>query len=113
MIDGQMSIFDWMPTLKTEPAVGEYVETHGAIICHIMRPHYIGEKVVMDKSTNIHKWYQVGILEKYFNCNGVMRAVVYDGSKQRNLIDFYSGVNIYECLPWDAYPKRMEAIGRR
>ena len=44
-LPGQMSIFDLI-----EPEVGEYVTTHGAVICHIMRPGYIGKKVVYDVS---------------------------------------------------------------
>lgn len=121
---GQMSIFDWMPTAQAEPAVGEWVEKHGAVISHIMLESYIGEKIVMDKSTTSHEWFRVGILEKivpdiYYELydNGEyrqvpsVRLVVYDGGKQRNLITMYPGINVYECLPWDAYPERMKAIG--
>lgn len=61
---GQMSIFDYMPLLQPEPAPGEYVENCGAIICHIMRHGYIGQKVVYDCSTQSHKWLRVGVLEK-------------------------------------------------
>ena len=119
-MNGQMTIFDFMPTVQTEPDVGEWVESHGAVIPAIMRKSYIGKKVVMDKSTVSRRCYKVGILEKvvpavYYH-NGKMvecdRSIVYDGSKQRNLITHYPGVNIYECLPWDAYPERMKAIGR-
>lgn len=108
----QMTIFDWMPTLQQEPKVGEYVDTHGANICHIMRPSYIGQKVVYECSTQSHEWWRVGILEKYFLCGGVMRSVIYVGEKQRILLDHYKGRDIYECLPWDAYPERMKAIER-
>lgn len=110
---GQMSIFDYMPTLQKEPEVGEFVEHHGANICHIMRPNYIGQKVVYDCSTYSHKWFRVGILEKYFECRGVMRSIIYVGEKQRILLDHYPGREIFECLPWDAYPERMKTIGRR
>ena len=106
----QMTIFDWMPTLEQEPEVGEYVEKHGAVICHIMRKGYIGQKVVYDCSTVSHRWFRVGVLEKYFECRGVMRSVIYVGKPQRILLDHYPGREIYECLPWDAYPKRMEKI---
>ena len=110
----QLSIFDWMPTAQKEPDVGEWVTEHGASIPHIMRPSYIGKKVVMDKSTTSHKWFKVGILERYFQHEGTWRAIIYDGSKQRNCVAFFrDGIGIYECLPWDAYEKRNEAIGRK
>lgn len=108
-----MSIFDWMPTIQAEPAVGEYVKSHGQNICHIMRPSYIGKKVVYDCSTQAHEWYRVGILEKYFECEGIMRSVINIGERQRILYGHYVGREIWECLPWDAYPERMAAIGRR
>lgn len=116
----QLSIFDWQNEQRTpqeviEPEVGEWVENHGANICHIMRSSYIGKKVIMDKSTENHKWFQCGILEKYFfNAgSGRWRGVIYHGERQRALYDFFPGHEIFECLPWDAYPKRMEAIGRK
>ena len=112
-MQGQMTIFDWMPTVQEEPEVGAYVTKHGAVICHIMRSNYIGSKVVYDCSTKSHKWYRVGILEKYFEREGVMRSVIYNGSKQRILYDHYPGREIFECLPWDAYPKRMAAIYKK
>lgn len=111
---GQMTIYDWMPTMRKEPAVGEYVTKHGANICHIMRPSYIGKKVCFDVSTQNHKIYQVGILEKYIPHEGYMRSVIYTGKKQRSLITHYpwTGADLFECLPWDAYPERMAAIGK-
>lgn len=120
-----MSIFDWIPTLQPEPEVGEYVESHGANICHIMRPSYIGKKVVFDCSTESHKWYKVGILEQiirdhYYQWNGsdyekrpCDRVVIYTGKKERSRISLMPGREIFECLPWDAYPERMGAIGKR
>ena len=109
---GQLSIFDYMPTLLPEPAVGEYVESHGAVICHIMRSGYIGNKVVYDCSTQSHKWFRVGILEKYFENDGVMRSVINVGERQRILFDHYPGREIFECLPWNAYPNRVNNIGK-
>lgn len=106
----QMTIFDWMPTLQEEPKVGEYVEKHGAVISHIMRSSYIGKKVVYDCSTESHKWYLCGILEKYFECRGVMRSVIYVGKPQRILLDHHPGREIFEPLPWDAYQKRLETV---
>lgn len=112
-MSGQMTIFDWMPSAQDEPEVGTYVTEHGQAICHIMRNSYIGKKVVYDCSTKSHKWYRVGILEKYFEREGVMRSVIYIGSKQRILYDHYAGREIFECLPWDAYTARMAAIGTK
>lgn len=112
-MNDQLSIFDWMPTAQDEPEVGAYVTEHGQAICHIMRNSYIGEKVVYDCSTKSHKWYRVGILEKYFEREGVMRSVIYNGSKQRILYDHYKGREIFECLPWDTYTARMAAIGTK
>lgn len=116
----QLSIFDWMPTLRQEPDVGEWVTEHGQVIPHIMRRSYIGKKVVMDKSTQSKKAYKVGILEKvltdfYWHGDEMVecdRSIVFDGGKQRNHILHMPGREIYECLPWDAYPERMNSIGK-
>lgn len=110
---GQLTIFDLLPELLEEPEIGAYVTKHGANICHIMRPGYIGQKVVYECSTQSHEWFRCGILEKYFEREGVMRSVIYVGERQRILLDHYEGRDIYECLPWNAYPKRIAAIGRR
>ena len=120
-MERQMTIFDYMPTIQQEPEIGEWVETHGAVICGCMRRSYIGEKVVMDKSTSSHEWYKVGILEDvktgyYYRGDQKVEcdiAIVYDGSRQRNIYQIFPGHEIYECLPWNAYPKRMAAIGAK
>lgn len=104
-IDGQMTIFDLIPI---EPDVGEYIPEPGAIICHIMRPAYIGRKVAYNCSTESRRWYRVGILERYIEHEGHMRSIIYDGRKQRVLLTHYPGREIYECLPWDSY-HRLEA----
>lgn len=115
----QMSIFDWMPTLRKEPDVGECVEEHGQVIPHIMRPSYIGKKILIDCSTENHKWFKVGILEDvrpafYWHFDEKVecdRSIIYTGSKQRSFITHMPGNEIFECLPWDSYPERMKAIG--
>ena len=124
-MEGQISIFDWMPEAVPdqtkpqkyvpkdygpEPEVGEYVKDTGMVICHIMRPSYIGKKVLIDKSTRSRSIYQCGILEDYIPYEGYMRSIVYTGQKQRSLITHYPGVEIFECLPWEAYKDRMEVI---
>lgn len=121
----QLTIFDWMPTAQMEPDVGAFIEKTGAPICHIMRPSYIGEKVCFDCSTQSRVLYKVGILEKilpekYYHWNGkdyemrdCDRVIIYTGKKQRSYISLMPGREIYECLPWDAYPARMNAIGKK
>lgn len=113
----QLTIMDWMPeacphpTRAREPEVGEYVHKHGQVLCHIMRPAYIGKKVCIDVSTQSRKTFQVGILEKYIPHEGTYRSIVYTGKPQRSLITHRNGETIYEVLPWDQYPERMEKIG--
>ena len=109
----QTSLFDFMPTLMVEGNVGEYVTKCGAVIPHIMRKNYIGEKVLIDVSTQSMKCFQIGILEDVIQCEGRDRSIVYTGKKQRSLITHYPGVEIREVLPWDAYPDRMEKVGKR
>lgn len=100
-----------MPSAVPEPEVGEYVTEHGANIPHIMRPGYVGKKVIVDRSTQSHRWYQCGILEQYTECRGVMRSIVNIGKKDPLLIDHWPGTELFECLPYNAYTKRMSAIG--
>lgn len=99
-MEGQLTIFDCFADLfkKREPEAGEWVEKHGAVIAHIMMPAYIGQKVIMDKSTESHEWYQCGVLEDYFylEWDKCWRAVVYDGRKQRNLINLTPGTELFE-----------------
>ena len=117
----QLTIFDYMPTLRDEPDVGEWVEQHGVVIPHIMRRGYIGKKVLMDKSTMSHKWYKVGILEKvmegyYYHDDQKVEcdiSIIFDGKSQRNKILHMPGQEIYECLPFDSYQKRNDNIGMR
>ena len=105
----QMTIFDLLGDEKEpvgekkEPKSvkdGDYVEDHGMVICHIMRPSYVGKQVAYDCSTAGHPWFRVGTLEKYFECHGVMRSVIYVGKEQRILLDHYPGREIYELEPW-------------
>lgn len=96
---GQMSIFDWMPSAQPEPEVGAYVESHGSVICHIMREGYVGKKVVYDCSTQSHTWFRVGILEAYIPYENRMRSIINVGERQRILLTHYPGREIYECLP--------------
>ena len=114
----QMTLFDWMEQSASvaqampEPEVGEYTEKAFAVIPHIMRPSYIGRKVLIDVSTQSREIYQCGILERYIPYEGTYRSIVYTGDRQRSLITHRPGIEIRECLPWNAYPKRMAAIGQ-
>ena len=110
VIDGQLSIFDWMedfapaqdaeqaaviPEQIEEPEVGEWVYTRGAPISRVMRRSYIGKKVLMDKSTSSKECYKVGILEdvitgQYWNGKEYApceMSIVRDETKQRNQIN--------------------------
>ena len=100
-----------MDTVR-EPGIGECVKSTGAVIPHIMRSAYIGKKVLYDVSTQSMRCYRCGVLEKYIPYEGKMRSVIFYGKKQRGLVTHYEGVNIYECLPWDAYPERAKAWKR-
>lgn len=119
----QITIFDWMPSVQPEPEIGEIVHGHGQIICHIMRPSYIGKKVCFDVSTeNNRNCFRVGILERivpalYYNRDDkpveTDISIIFTGKRQRSYITHMPGREIYECLPWDAYPERMKGIGRQ
>lgn len=109
----QLSIFDIMPDTQQEPEIGAYVTKTGAIIPHIMRPWYIGEKILFDCSTQSRTLYQCGRLEKYIPYEGVTRSIIYTGTKQRTLLTHFPGREIYEPLPLDAYIERRQAIGKR
>lgn len=104
-MDRQMTIWDLMKPTRTdtreEPAVGDWVETCGPVIDHIMIPGYIGRKVLFDTSTESMTLYKCGILEDYIPFDGHMRAIIYTGKHQRSLITLYPGRDIYETLPWN------------
>lgn len=104
-ITGQITIDEWLgvdlrPRLKrirprTELRAGEYVKDHGMVICHIMRPSYIGKKIVIDRSEPGRECYQVAILVDYIKLT-TPRAVVNTGKAEVEVITFRPGVEIYE-----------------
>lgn len=108
----QMTIFDYIE--KPEPKVGEFVEEAGPVIPHIMVKSYIGKKVLYDCSTQSHKWYRCGILEKYIPYEGSMRHVIRIGKKNYAYVtrrygeaaSIYGTGNIYEIEPFD-FDKRL------
>jgi len=92
---------------------GELVKKHGAVICHVMRPAYIGKTVVFDCSTQTQERFMCGILEDYIPYEGRHRSIIYTGKKQRTLLTHYPGREIYELLPWDRAvikPKENEQL---
>lgn len=99
----QMTLFDLFDlsegkTEKGDLHPGDYIESHGAVICHIMRPGYIGKMVAYDCSTESHKWIRVGILKDYIPYEGRWRSII-DVGKGRDhyiLLTHYEGRNIYE-----------------
>ncbi len=108
----QMTIFDFIE--KPEPKIGEYVEEAGPVICHIMVKGYIGKKVLYDCSTQSHRWYRCGILEKYIPYEGSMRHVIRIGKKNYAYVtrrygeaaSIYGPGNIFEISPFN-FEKRL------
>lgn len=121
---GQLDIFECFPELfrKPDPEVGEWVEEHGPVICHIMREGCIGHKVVWNCGTeSMPNLCRVGILEKvladhyYEYRNGDYiekpcdRVILYTGKKQRSSLLLMPGREIYEVHPW-SWPRNVENI---
>jgi len=108
MVESQLSLWDLVPEEQLKP--GDYVEEHGPPIPGIMRPHFIGKLVVVDKSTVSTKWYVVGRLEKYIEYEKYYRSIVRIGKNTLNYIDHYKQLpsiyhsEIYEVTPreWDS-----------
>lgn len=106
---GQLSIFDIDPRCGPEPAPGEWVKTHGPVICHIMRRGYIGRKVVIDQSEWGHVNFLVGILERvetscYYRGDQKIEcdmSVVNVGSEKRFNVIHWPGNEIFELYPFD------------
>lgn len=107
---GQLTIFDIMAaedaketapdSARPEPETGAWVYDHGPVIPHIMRPGFIGRKVVYTCGTQSKpNLCRVGILERYFYNEHAecWRSVIDYGAKgHRTLIDHRNGREIYE-----------------
>lgn len=112
----QMTLFDLFDLSEEKAGAsdiqpGDYIESHGAAICHIMRPGYIGKLVAYDCSTQNHKWIRVGILRNYIPYEGRWRSII-DVGEGRNhsiLLTHYEGCDIYEVEPWDFEKRRARA----
>lgn len=98
----QLTLFDEPSAVKP----GDWVTTHGAVIPKVMRPSYIGKLVVIDLSTQSHKWFKVARLERIVENDGHDRSVLYTGTKQRSIITHYPGREIFELEPWNFEERR-------
>lgn len=79
----QISFFD------NELTPGTWVETHGRELTFDEVTQRVGQIIVMDKSTESHKWFQVVRVEKIFTDyeTGQMRLIYSDGSRHRGVVD--------------------------
>ena len=86
-MEGQISLFDF---LEKEFHPGDWIEECclGRELTFDEITGLIGNLIVMDKSTESHKWYKVVQVEKIVQGDsGRRRLVYYDGKRQRGLVD--------------------------
>ena len=82
--EGQLRLFGG----DIESSVGEWVSTHGPELTFDEIAERIGRLIVMDMSTESHKWYQIVQVEKIFTYeDGTRRLIYYSGKRQRGLVD--------------------------
>ena len=86
-MEGQISLFDF---LQKEFKPGDWIEEcyigNGLTFDEITG--LIGELIVLDMSTESHKWYKIVQVEKITaGDNGNRRLIYYDGKRQRGLVD--------------------------
>ena len=96
-MNGQISLW----SMEVNMNKGDYVMRHGQVLCHIMRPAYIGKMIVYDCSTQSHTWFRAGILEDYIPYEDTYRSIIDVGERQRILLTHRPGIEIYEVEPWD------------
>lgn len=79
----QISLFDG------ELTPGTWVETHGRELTFDEIAESVGKIIVMDKSTENHKWFQAVRVERIYTDpeSGERRLIYFDGTKQRGLVD--------------------------
>ena len=65
---------------------GQWVTEHGRELSFEEVTHRVGELIVMDKSTESHRWYQIVRVERIVEAEGTRRLVYFDGKKQRGLV---------------------------
>lgn len=88
-MNGQMSIFDFLPKPNVIP--GEWITMDSGMIGERMTfdeiTDSVGNLIVMDYSTESHAWYKVVLVEKIVSNEGERRLVYYDGCRQRGLVN--------------------------
>ena len=79
----QIGLFD------NEVTPGTWVETHGRELSFDEITRRVGQMIVIDKSTENHKWFLAVLVEKILTDyeTGNRRLIYYDGKKQRGLVD--------------------------
>ena len=79
----QLSLFDG------ELMPGTWVEAHGRELSFDEITKRVGKIIVMDKSTENHKWFQVVRVERIYTDyeSGNRRLIYFDGTKQRGSVD--------------------------
>jgi hypothetical protein len=99
-MNDQISFFD------IELTPGAWVEAHGRELSFDEITGRVGQIIIMDKSTENHKWFQVVRVEKIFTDyeTGQRRLIYYDGGRQRGLVDErYFSENYTGRFPARAY----------
>ena len=82
MID-QISLFD------EELTPGTWVESHGRELTFEEITKCVGKIIIMDNSTESHKWFKAVRVEKIYIYpeTGKRRLIYFDGTKQRGMVD--------------------------
>ena len=83
----QLSLFDMLD----EPEPGQWVTAIGPEISFDDICNRVGQIIILDKSTESHKWYKAVRVERIIwnddsNCR---RLIYYDGARQRGLVNEY------------------------
>ena len=79
----QLSLFD----TNEEHHPGEWIDAPGDEMTFQQASQMVGKLIVMDYSTESHKWYKVCRLERVSDCENGRRLILYDGKPQRGLAD--------------------------
>lgn len=79
----QICLFDY------ELIPGTWVETHGRELSFEEITRRVGQMILMDKSTEGHRWYEAVRVECIYTFpeTGEQRLVYFDGTRQRGLVD--------------------------
>lgn len=82
-MNDQISLFDG------ELVPGTWVESPGRELSFDEITQRVGQIILMDKSTENHKWFQAVRVEKIYTYpeTGERRLIYFDGTKSRGLVD--------------------------